>query len=64
MALGWLSAFPHRGLPLMLQKNPERETVRDEQQRHDQRWNEVGRSQLPWRKPGGIGLVEGVHEID
>jgi hypothetical protein len=64
MASGWLSAFSHRGFPLMLQKNPERESVRHEQQRHDQSWNEVGRSQLPGRKPAGIGLVEGVHEID
>jgi hypothetical protein len=36
----WLSALPHRGFLLMLQKNPEREAVRDEQQRHDQRGNE------------------------
>jgi hypothetical protein len=35
----------------MLPENPERQTVRDEQQRHDQGWNEVGPSELPWRKP-------------
>src|SRR5215831_15143115 len=57
----WLSALLDRGFLLMLQKNPEGEAVRDEQQRHDQRGNEVGRSQLPWRKAGGVGLVEGVH---
>ena len=42
------SALRHRGRLLMLQKNPKREAVRDEQQRHDQRGNEVGRAQLPW----------------
>jgi hypothetical protein len=36
----WLSALPHRGFLLMPQKNAEREAVRDEQQRHDQRGNE------------------------
>jgi len=36
MASGWLSASSHRGFLLMLQKNPERESVRHEQQRHDQ----------------------------
>src|SRR5262249_10832355 len=63
-ALGWLSAFSHRGFLLMLQENPERETVRDEQQRHDQRRNDECRTQLPRRKAGRIGLVEGVNEID
>src|SRR5262245_8088177 len=60
----WLSALPDRGILLMLQKNPECEAVSNEEQRHDQSWNEVSRSQLPWRKPAGIGLVKGVHEID
>jgi hypothetical protein len=49
---------------LTVQKNPKREAVRYEQQRHDERWNEVGRSELSWRKAGGVGLVEAVHEID
>ena len=47
----WLLDLPDRGFLSMLQKNPEREAVRDEQQRHDQGWNEVGPSELPWRKP-------------
>ena len=59
-----MSALSDRGFVLMLQKKPEREGVRDEQQRHDQRGNEVSRAQLPRREAGGIRLVEGVHEID
>lgn len=30
-ALGWVPAFPHCGFTLMLQKNPENESVRDQQ---------------------------------
>src|SRR5215813_13802298 len=60
----WLSALPDCVFLLVLQKNPECEAVSNEEQRHDQSWNEVSRSQLPRRKPRGIGLVEGVHEID
>ena len=48
----------------MLQKNPEHEPVRDQQQRHNQSRNEVGGSQLPRRESSGIRLLEGVHEID
>src|SRR5262245_5263323 len=48
----------------MLQKNPEHEPVRDQEERHDQRRNEVGGSQLSWRESSGVGLVKGVHEID
>ena len=59
-----MSALSDRGFVLMLQKNPEREAVRDEQQRDDQRGDEVRGAQLPRRKAGRIGLVEGVHEID
>src|SRR5216684_6596323 len=59
-----MSALSDRGFVLMLQKNPEREAVRDEQQRDDQRGDEVRRAQLPRRKAGRIGLVKGVHEID
>ena len=64
VALRWLSASPHRGFLLMLEKNQEHESVCNEQQRNDEGWNEEGRSQLPRRKPGGISLVESVHEIE
>ena len=47
----------------MLQKNPENESVRDQQQRHDQSRNEVCGSQLPRQQPGVIGLVERVEQI-
>src|SRR5260370_37742046 len=53
------TALRHRALLLMVQKNPEHEAVRDEQQRHDQRGKEVGRGQLPRREACGISLVEG-----
>src|ERR1051326_3027104 len=52
-----LSALRYCGFLLMLQKKPECQDVRDEQQRHDQRGNEVSRAQLPRREAGGIGLV-------
>ena len=45
---------------LMLQKNPESESVRNQQQRHNDSRNEVSRSQLPGQEPGMIGLVESV----
>src|SRR5262249_33431363 len=51
-------------LRLLLQQDQEREGVRDQEQRHDQRRNEVGGSQLPWREAAVVGLVEGVQEID
>ena len=47
----------------MLQKDPESESVRDEQQRYNEGRNEVGGSQLPCKEPCLIGLVEGVEEI-
>ena len=47
----------------MLQKNPEGESVRDEQKRHNESRNEVGGSQLPRQQSGMIGLVEGVQNI-
>jgi hypothetical protein len=47
----------------MLQENPERESVRDQQQGHDESRNEVGGSQLPRQDPGVIGLVESIEEI-
>jgi hypothetical protein len=53
-ALCWVLAFPHCGLILMLQKNPESEPVSR---------NEVGGSQLPRQEPGVIGLVQSVQEI-
>ena len=47
----------------MLQKNPEHEPVRDQEERHDQRRNEVGGSQLPCKEPCVIGLLEAVEDI-
>ena len=47
----------------MLQKNPESDSVRDQQQGHDESWNEVGSCQLPRQEPGVIGLVKGVQKI-
>jgi hypothetical protein len=44
----------------MLQKDPESESVRDEQQRYNEGRNEVGGSQLPRQQPGMIGLVESI----
>jgi hypothetical protein len=48
----------------MLQKNPESESVRDQQKGHDESRNEVGGSQLPRHEPGVIGLVKSIEEID
>ena len=64
-ALCWVPAFLHcefRSM-LMLQKNPEPKSVRNQQQRHyDSRKEECG-SQLPRQQSGVIGLVESVEEI-
>jgi len=46
-ALCWMAALPHYGVILMLQKNAERECVRDQQYRHNESRNEVSGSQLP-----------------
>src|SRR5262245_13188804 len=62
-ALCCLSAFTHYGFILMSQKNPETESVRDQQQGHDESRNEIGRTKLARREPGVIGLVEGIEEI-
>jgi len=47
----------------MLQKNPESESVRDQQQGHDESRKEECGSQLPRHEPGVIGLVESVEDI-
>jgi hypothetical protein len=47
----------------MLQKNPEDESVRDQQKGYNQSRNEVGRAQLSRHEPGIIGLIERVQEI-
>jgi hypothetical protein len=47
----------------MLQQNAESESVRDEQERHNESRYEVGGSQLPRQEPSVIGLVESVQEI-
>src|SRR5215471_18529872 len=53
----------HRGLSLTLLKNPETESVRDQQQGHDESRNEIGGTQLSRHEPGVIGLVESIEEI-
>ena len=40
--------FLHRGFRLMLQEYSESESVRNQQQRHQQSWNEKCGSQLPY----------------
>ena len=47
----------------MLQKNTESESMRDQQQRDNERRNKVSGSQLPGCEAGVIGLVESVQEI-
>jgi hypothetical protein len=48
---------------LMLQENPESESVRDQQQGHDESRNEVGGSQVPRQESGVICLIESIEEI-
>ena len=38
--------------------------MRNQQQRHNERGNEIGSSQLPGQETGVIGLVESVQDID
>src|SRR5215471_17806686 len=59
-----MRAFLHRGLSLTSCKNPETESVRDQQQGHDESRNEIGGTQLPRHEPGVIGLIESIEEID
>ena len=47
----------------MLQKNPENEPMREQQQGHQESLDEVGGPQLPGQKTGVICLVESVQEI-
>ena len=47
----------------MLQKNPENEPMREQQQGHQESRDEVGGPQLPGQKSGVICLVESVQEI-
>jgi len=47
----------------MLQKNSETESVRDQQQGHDESRNEIGGTQLPRHEPGVIRLVESIEKI-
>jgi hypothetical protein len=61
--LGRMRTFPHGGLILMLQQNPEDEHMRDQQRRHKQSRNEIGGAQLPRLHPVGIALVESPQEI-
>ena len=61
--LGRMRTFPQGGLILMLQKNSENQSVRDQQERHHESRNEIGGSQLPRLQPVGIALVEGVQQI-
>ena len=64
-ALCWVPAFLHcefRSM-LMLQKNPEPKSVRNQQQRHYDSRNEECGSQLPRQESGVIRLVESVDNI-
>ena len=47
----------------MLQKNPESQSVRNQQQRHNESWNEVGDTQLARHESGVIGLIERIQKI-
>lgn len=58
-----MPAFLNCRHALMLQKNPESEYVRDQQEGHDESRNEVCGSQLSRRESGMIGLVKSVKEI-
>ena len=62
--LRWLPTFVGDRLILMLQKNPESKSMRDQKQGHNESRNEVSRSQLPCQEPGVIGLVESVQEVE
>ncbi len=53
-------AFPHYGFISILQKDPESESVRDEQQRHNDSRNEIVGSQLPCNESRVVGLVESI----
>jgi hypothetical protein len=64
-ALCWVPTFVHCefGSMVMLQKNPEPKSVRNQKQRHyDSRKEECG-SQLPRQESGVIRLVESVDDI-
>ena len=52
-----------RALALMFHKNPEEESVRDEQQRYNESRNEVGGAQLARHEPGMIGLIERIQDV-
>src|SRR5262249_58561007 len=54
-ALCCLSAIMQYGFTLMSQKNPETDSVRDQQQGHDESWNEIGGTQLSRHEPRVIG---------
>ena len=58
-----MGAFLHRGLSLTLCKNPETESVRDQQQGHDESRDEISGTQLARHETGVIGLVESIEQI-
>src|SRR5262249_9531088 len=45
------------------QQEPEHQPVRDQEQRYDDGWNEVGGTQLTRCEPDGVALIESVEEI-
>src|SRR5260370_33577053 len=47
----------------MLQKNPETESVRNQQEGHDESRNEICGTKLSRHEPGVICLVESIEEI-
>ena len=56
-------AFPYCEILSRQQKNPEGESVCNQEQRHYQSRKEECGSQLPSQQPGVIGLVESIEEI-
>ena len=47
----------------VLHEDPEREAVRYQEQRHNKRWKEKGRSQLSRHETRMVGLIERVQQI-
>ena len=59
----WALAFLYCGYLLRSQQNPERESVRDQQQWYEHSRNEIGGAQLSRVQPGIIRLVESIQKI-
>lgn len=57
------TAVLHCGNSLMFEQNPEADSVRDQQERHEQSRKEECGSELPRQESGVIGLEESVEDI-